>query len=264
MEQLYQTLYLEKISEHILVITLNRQEVHNAINAQMMQDLRDCFARFKNNPDHLRCIIITGRGEKAFCAGADLKERLHLSLELWQAQHKALQQAMLNMLDCPIPMIAAVNGVAYGGGLEITLACDFAYASEQAIFAQSEVKLGIMPGAMGTQQLAKAVGVRRAKELSFTGEAFSATQAHAWGLVNRVCDAAEVLDYAIATANKIAANAPLAVAAVKDAIQASQHLELKSGYQYELKRYQQLLPTQDREEGIAAFNEKRKPHFTAS
>src|SRR5262249_12895850 len=137
--------------------------------------------------------ILTGSGQKAFCAGADLKERQQIDLVTWRQQHNVFQQAMLAMLDCSIPIIAAVNGVAFGGGLELTLAADFAYAATTATFAQSETKLGIMPGAMGTQNLPSACGLRRAKELCFTGQAFSAQQACEWGIINQLVEPDDLL-----------------------------------------------------------------------
>jgi len=166
------------------------------------------------------------------------------------------------MLDCPVPIISAVNGAAFGGGLELVLASDFAYASTKAVFGQSEVKLGIMPGALGTQNLPRACGLKRAKELCFTGESFSAINAYEWGIINRVCEPEELMREVLASAEKISMNAPLAVREVKKALNMSQQLDIKSGYVFEVEAYNRLLPTQDREEGINAFNEKREPEFT--
>lgn len=261
MDMNFKTLLVEKKNEHILLVTLNRPEVRNAINIDMMQDLFSLWHQLYRNQENWRCIILTGQGEKAFCAGADLKERNNMSLTQWREQHTVLQQAMLAMLDCPIPIIAAVNGAAFGGGLELALASDFVYASITTTFAQSEVKVGLMPGALGTQNLPRAVGLQRAKELTFTGNTFSATDAYEWGIVNRICEPEELMDEVLKTANKICENAPLAVRQAKKALNASQHLDLKSGYFYELENYKALLPTKDREEGIRAFNEKRKPEF---
>lgn len=257
-----ETIKLVTESQHVLMVTLQRPEVRNAINSQMMRELQALWEIEIPQRPQLRCVILTGSGDKAFCAGADLKERQNISLETWRQQHLALQQAMLGQISCPIPIIAAVNGAAFGGGLELALACDFIYAAKPAVFAQSEVKLGIMPGAMGTQNLPRACGIRKAKELSFTGEAFSAEQAYAWGIVNKVCEPADLIAEALKVANIIAQNAPFAVRQVKKAINASMTMDLPSGYRFELQAYQQLLPTKDRIEGIQAFNEKRKPLFT--
>ncbi|MBS0350281.1 MAG: enoyl-CoA hydratase/isomerase family protein [Proteobacteria bacterium] len=248
-------------SEYILKVILQRPEVRNAINHQMMQDLLNLWQNEVPKQAQLRCIILTGAGDKAFCAGADLKERLNLSLEDWRFQHLSLQQAMLAQMRCAIPIIAAVNGAAFGGGLELALACDFIYAAKNAVFSQSEVKLGLMPGAMGSQNLPKAAGLRRAKELAFTGESFSADQALSWNIVNKVLDSENLLTEALKTAQIIAGNAPLAVRNLKKSINDSTHLDYTTGYQVELLAYQQLLPTEDRIEGIKAFNEKRKAYF---
>lgn len=257
-----ETLSLTAENEHVLIVILQRPEVRNAINSQMMRELQSLWQTEILQHPHLRCIILTGSGDKAFCAGADLKERQNISIETWRQQHLALQQAMLAQTNCPIPLIAAVNGAAFGGGLELALACDFIYAASTATFAQSEVKLGLMPGAMGTQNLPRACGMRKAKELSFTGETFSAGQAYEWGIVNKVFDPSALMEEAIKTASVIAQNAPFAIRQVKKSITASMTLDLPTGYQFELQAYQELLPTKDRTEGIQAFNQKRKPVFT--
>lgn len=256
------TLIFTEMSAHILQVSFNRPQVKNAINSEMMQDLLTCWQHLASLTD-LRCIILTGAGD-AFCAGADLKERFKISLEVWQAQRAILEQAMLAMLACPQPIIAAVNGPAFGGGLELMLACDFAYVSNAAIFAQPEVKIGLMPGALGTQNLPHAANLPRAKELTFTGETFSAAEAYQWGIVNKLCLAQDLLKEVLITANKISLNAPLAVRLAKQSLIASRHLDLHHGFTYEVSRYQQLLSTLDREEGIRAFNEKRKPNFTGT
>jgi enoyl-CoA hydratase len=261
MDQIFKTLKLEKPHEHILVVTLNRPDVRNAMNIDMLQDLFHLWTTLFSNQEQLRCVILTGAGDKAFCAGADLKARNNMTLTVWRQQYSVLKQAMLAMLDCPIPIIAAVNGAAFGGGLELTLACDFAYAADTAMFGQSEVKIGIMPGALGTQHLPRATGLRRAKELTFTGEAFTAEQAHEWGIINKVCTPETLMDHVLATANKIAENAPIAIRQAKKALTMSQNIDVKSGFAFESEAYLQLLDTKDRVEGITAFNEKRKPDF---
>ena len=256
-----ETIQLIPENEYVLTVILQRPAVRNAINSQMMRELQTLWQTEIPQRPKLRCIILTGSGDKAFCAGADLKERQQITLDVWRQQHIALQKAMLAQVGCPIPIIAAVNGAAFGGGLELALACDFIYAATTATFGQSEVKLGIMPGAMGTQNLPRACGIRRAKELSFTGATFSAAQAYAWGIVNQIFAPDILLAQTLQTANAIAANAPFAVRQVKKSIQASLTMDITAGYQFELQAYQQLLPTKDRAEGIRAFNEKRKPTF---
>lgn len=261
MQSHYETLLLEYLTPQILQVSLNRLERHNAINSQMMKDLSNFWAHVAQDNKEVRCIILTGNGDKAFCAGADLKERMGLDLKTWREHRAFLEQAMLAMSNCAIPIIAAVNGVAFGGGLELVLAADFAYASEAASFAQSEVKLGLMPGAMGTQNLPRACGLRRAKELALTGDAFSAQEAYEWGIVNQVCPAKQLAGQVFSVAEKIAHNAPLAVQATKQAINTSHYSDITSGFAAELEAYNTLLNTADREEGIRAFNEKRVPQF---
>ncbi len=255
----FQTLMLKK-DKHVLIVTLNRPDARNAINSVMMRELRDLWQELCVNPDKIRCVVLTGAAP-AFCAGADLKERNTITLETWHAQHIVFEQAMRAMLDCTIPIIAAVNGYAFGGGLELALASDFVYAATNAVFAQSEVKIGIMPGALGTQNLPRAAGLRRAKELTYTADSFFALQAFEWGIVNKVCEPDQLLTEVLLTAHKISANAPLAVQQAKKALNMSQHMDLKSGFAYELEAYNGLLPTKDREEGILAFNEKRQAEF---
>jgi enoyl-CoA hydratase len=261
MDKTFKTLTIEMPHQSIALVTLNRPDVRNAINIDMMHDLFNLWSALNNNPDKLRCVILTGSGDKAFCAGADLKARLNISLDEWRAQHAVLQKAMLAMHACPIPIIAAVNGAAFGGGLELTLASDFAYAADSATFGQSEVKIGLMPGALGTQNLPRACGLRRAKELTFTGEAFTAQQAFDWGIINKICHPAALIPEALTTATKISENAPIAIQQAKKSLNVSQHLDVQSGYSFEVEVYNQLLLTKDREEGIRAFNEKRKPEF---
>src|SRR4051794_11591897 len=159
----YPTLALETPAEHLLVVRINRPEVRNAISTQVGHDLVDVFARLIADPAPFRCAILTGTGDKAFSAGGDLKERHGMSDAQWLAQHHLFERMVLNIVDSPIPVIAAVNGAAFGGGCELTLCCDFAYASTTARFVLTEVTLGIMPGGGGTQTLPRAVGLRRAK-----------------------------------------------------------------------------------------------------
>ena len=160
-----------------------------------------------------------------------------------------------------MPVIAAVNGAAYAGGLEIALCCDFIYAAETARFALTEVTLGIMPGAGGTQNLPRAVGERRAKEIILTGRPFTAAEAHDWGMVNRLCAPGRVVEEALETARHIAGNAPISVRQAKHAIHFGLQMDLASGMMLEIEAYNRMVPTADRREGIAAFNEKRKPRY---
>jgi enoyl-CoA hydratase/carnithine racemase len=253
MSDTYETLQIETLAEHVIGVSLNRPEAMNAINTQMGRDLVACFEGLALDPADVRCVVLTGAG-KAFCAGGDLKERKGMSDEAWARLARAL-------LDCPVPIIGAVNGAAYGGGCEIACCCDFLYAGDTARFALTEVTLGIMPGSGGTQNLPRAVGERRAKELILTGRPFSAHEALQWGLVNEVFSASELFDRALSTATAIARNAPLSVRQAKQSIHRGLQMALRDGLTFEIEAYNRLVPTEDRREGVLAFNEKRRPNY---
>ncbi len=264
MNSTYQTLLPEPVvgtADQIIVLRLNRPASANALNTIMAEELRHFFAAI---PQSLcRVIILTGSG-KHFCAGADLKDRKDMDETAWHAQHHAFEQAHRALLACPVPVIAAVRGAAMGGGLELAMACDFIYAADNARFALTETTLGIMPGLGGTQLLPRKIGASRAAELIYLGRAFPAAEAHAMGLVNRLFPESALEESAVATAQLIAANAPLAVQAVKQAMQQGADKPLAAALQCELDYYETLLATNDRKEGITAFNEKRKATFTGS
>lgn len=257
----FETLKCELRPDRVGIITLNRPDASNALNTAMMRDLRDCFMSFYVRENSAACLVLTGAGNRAFCGGADLKERKGMSDAAWREQHALIEQAVRAIMDCPIPIVAAVNGAAYAGGLELALACDFVYASENARFALTEVTLGIMPGAGGTQNLPRAVGQRRAKEIILTGQPFNAADALAWGLANRVLPDADLMPAVVAVAGRIASNAPISVRQAKKSIDKATELDRMSGYAFELEAYNRLIPTEDRKEGINAFNEKRKPNY---
>ena len=256
-----ETLLIAETAPHVALVTLNRPEAANAFNTRMALELAETFQGLADPDCPWRCVVLTGAGERAFCAGADLKERDGMSDEAWAAQHKVFEAMGEAVLAVPMPVIAAVNGAAFGGGCEIALLCDFLYAAETARFALPEVTLGIMPGLGATQTLTRTAGPRRAKEVIATGRAFTAAEALDWGVANRVYPASELVRAALETAQRIAANAPLAVAAVKRAIDLGDGHGLRSGMALELEQYNQLFPTDDRREGIRAWREKRKPAF---
>ena len=258
---LYQTILAEKVSTHVLKVSLNRPEVSNAFNTLMGQELEDLWNRLILDTQGFRAIVLTGSGEKAFCGGGDLKERNGMTREQWTRQHEVFERQYWALLDVPIPVIAAINGHAYAGGLEMALTCDFIYANQNARFALTEVTLGIMPGAGGTQLLPRAVGERRAKEIIMTGKPFSAQQAYDWGLVNELFEPQDVLQEALKTAETVANNAPLSVRQVKKSVRYGGQMELKTAFRFEIEAYNHLIDTEDRLEGVKAFNEKRKPHF---
>ena len=257
----FETIVVSRHDNHILLVTLNRPEVSNALNTRMGLDLVELFEALAIDPEEARVVIITGSGEKAFCAGGDLRERNGMTDEAWRSQHLIFERMVRAMMGCPIPLLAAVNGAAYGGGCEISAASDFVYAARNARFALTEVTLGIMPGAGGTQNLARAVGERRAKELILSGLPFTALEAEAWGLVNRVVEPADLLETTLGMARRIAANGPLAVRQAKQAIHRGLQMSVWDGLAFEIEAYNRLVPTEDRREGVLAFNERRKPVF---
>ncbi len=257
----YDTLSTRMDEPHVLVVTLNRPEVLNALNTQMGRDLLDLWTRLTEDPEDVRCIVLTGAGERAFCSGGDLKERNGMTPDTWRRQHELFERQYWTLMDLSVPVIAAVNGHAYAGGLETVLACDFAYAARHARFALTEVTIGIMPGAGGTQNLPRAIGERRAREVILTGRPFDAQKAHEWGVLNEVFDATELMPRALETAHRIAANAPLSVRQAKKSIRYGMQMELKTAFRFEVEAYNHLVGTEDRLEGVLAFNEKRPPKF---
>jgi enoyl-CoA hydratase len=257
----FETIAVERCDNRVLIVTLNRPEAANALNTQMGLDLMELFEALTVDLMGLRAVVLTGQGAKAFCAGGDLKQRNGMTDEAWQAQHLVFERMLRAILACPIPVIAAVNGAAYGGGCEIAAATDFVYASTNARFALTEVTLGIMPGAGGTQNLPRAIGERRAKELILSGSPFSAEEAERWGLVNRVLPPKELLQATLEIAGRIAGNGPISVRQAKQAIHRGLQMSLADGLAFEIEAYNRLIPTSDRREGVLAFNERRKPNF---
>ncbi len=257
------TLSASTAAPHILRLALNRPDAANALNRKMGEELADIFHIITTKSNDYRAIILTGEG-KHFCAGADLKERKGMNEEQWHEQHHAFEKAVSSLYHCPLPVIAAVNGSAFGGGLELALACDFIYAAEHARFGLPEATLGIMPGMGGTQQLPRAAGYRQAREWLFTGKPFSAQDAYRAGMVNRVCAPSELAGAVLETAQAIADAAPLAVQRIKRATREGMAMPMEEAMACELKYYHTLLNTRDRHEGINAFNEKRKPSFTGA
>jgi len=256
----FETLLVSQ-DQKVLKIVLNRPKVANAMNSVMGRELRDLFLDINQKSAELRCIVLTGTGDRAFCSGADLKERYGMTEEQWMSQHEVFESAVLAIMDCPAPLIGAVNGAAFGGGMELVLACDFAWGSSSARFALTETTLGIIPGLGSTQYLPRAVGTRRAKEIIFSGSTFTAEQAIAWGLLNQVCSPGDLETQVMGVAHQISANAPIAIREAKQALNYALQSDLKDGYRFELDRYRNTIPTHDRLEGIAAFNEKRHAVF---
>jgi len=262
MPQPYETLLLDTNTDSVLLVTLNRPEVANAFNTQMARDLIDLFEGLALNAGNTRAAVLTGAGTRAFCAGGDLKERDGMTDQAWYSQHLVFERMARAVISCPLPVIGAINGAAFGGGCELAAALDFIYVSETARFAQTEVRIGIIPGAGGTQTLSRAVGERRAKELILSGRVFTAQEAFDWGLANAICTPDTLLKTVIATATAIATNAPIAVRQAKQAIHKGLQMSLADGLAFEIEAYNRTVSTKDRHEGVRAFMEKRKPHFS--
>jgi len=254
-----ETIKLEDAAPGVAVITFNRPEVANALSTRMGEELLEAWRTLSPRPE-LRCVIMRGEG-KHFQAGADLKERNGMTDEAWAAQHRLFEEMIRAQIACPVPVICAVHGAAMGGGAEMVLAADFAYAAEGARFGLPEVTLGIIPGLGGTQNLLRAVGARRALELLATGRHFTAQEALDFGVVNGVAPAEALMDTVLEVARKIAANAPLSVRALKKVVRQGADMALPAAMDFEVGEYDRLFVTADRREGVGAFNEKRSPVF---
>ncbi|WP_217644995.1 enoyl-CoA hydratase-related protein [Thermoflavimicrobium dichotomicum] len=242
------------------VLTLNRPEVYNALNYPALQELSHVVDELVHDRD-TRVVIITGAGEKSFCSGADLKERRTFTEEQVRRYIFLIRETFSKIERLPKPVIAAINGLALGGGMELALACDLRIAGSHALLGLTETSLGIIPGAGGTQRLPRIVGKAKAKELIFTAQKISAEQALAIGLVNRVVEKGKELVHAKEMAQLIKENAPLALAQAKFAIDHGCEVDLDTGLALETKAYETLIPTRDRLEGLQAFKEKRKPRY---
>ncbi|KPJ77597.1 MAG: enoyl-CoA hydratase [Deltaproteobacteria bacterium SG8_13] len=244
----------------ILLLTLNRPEVMNSLNFALLRAIGDKIASVRHRTD-VRVVVITGAGEKAFCAGADLKERATLGPEKVKEFIHTIRDLFTGIELLSKPVIAAVNGIALGGGTELALACDIRIASTTATMGLTETRLAIIPGGGGTQRLPRLVGKGKAKELIFTGRRVGADEALSIGLVNRVCPPDELLDESRKMAEMICEAGPIAVEQAKHAINYGLETDLHTGLAIESNAYWTCIPTEDRLEGLAAFKEKRKPVY---
>jgi enoyl-CoA hydratase len=257
----YRHLLVERSDDgYVVTVTLNRPDQMNAMNTGMGEDLLACFDGFQRDRD-VRAVILTGAGERAFCAGGDLKERNEMTDATWRAQHVIFEQAAFRVLRCPVPVIAAVEGFALAGGCELAILSDFIVASETAVFGVPETTLGIFPGIGGTQILPRLLGAPLAKELIFTGRRMKADEAKAAGLVNHLVPKGQARARALEIATTIAANGPIAVRQAKKAIAYGSETDLETGMILAIEAYNATVVTEDRLEGVRAFNEKRKPRF---
>ena len=251
------------VEDGIALITFNRPKALNALSTDLLQELSDALDEIAKNED-IRILILTGAGEKSFVAGADITEL---------AKFNALQgknfaekgQSIINKLqELPIPVIAAVNGFALGGGTEIALACDFIYASENAMFGQPEINLGLIPGFGGTQRLPRLIGKNMAKEMILTGKMIPVDEAKMMGLVNKVCTQEALMDEVMKTAKTIVSKGKVSIRAAKEAINNGMNVDLATGCTIEIDAFALCMASEDAKEGTAAFLEKRKADFKGS
>ena len=244
----------------VVTVTMNRPEQMNAMNTAMGEDLLHCFDAFTWDTA-ARAVVFAGAGDKAFCVGGDLKEREGMTDEAWRAQHLIFEQAAARVLHCPVPVIAAVEGFAMGGGCELAVLSDLIVASESAVFAVPEVTRGIFPGIGGTQLLPRIIGGPLAKEMIFTGRRVGAEEAKAIGLVNHLVPKGQARVKALEIAATIADNGPIAVRQAKKAVNWGSETDLETAMALAIEAYNNTVTTEDRLEGVRAFNEKRKPLF---
>ena len=241
---------------HVLIITIDRPDALNAFNRQVLAELKEVIDDIDQNL--VRCVIVTGAGTKAFVAGADIAQMLPLSKD--EARQFGLygNSVFLALEKLPMPVIAAINGFALGGGCELTLACDIRIASENAVFGQPETALGITAGWGGTQRLPRLIGEGQAKQLLYTAARIKADEALKIGLVNQVCSQEELMNKALALANAIAANAPIAVCSTKMSINQGRSMNIEAAVAVEAENFSVCFESNDQKEGMSAMLEKRK------
>lgn len=249
-----------EVTDLVGVIKISRPEALNALNKNVLEELSQVIDEVSGNKN-LRCLILTGEGEKAFVAGADIKEIDQLGFDSAKSFAECGQKIFRKIETLTIPVIAAVNGFALGGGLELALSCDFIYASESAKLGLPECTLGIMPGFGGTVRLARRVSPGVAKELTLTGQMMTAQEAKDYGLVNKIFPTNSLMEESLKTAKKISSLAPIALASIKKSIDETLVLNIDQAMSVEAKFFGSLFKTEDQKEGTKAFIEKRKPLF---
>ena len=251
---------LYEVKDAVATITLNRQEVMNAINRDLLNALEERVAALRFDSD-VRVVLITGAGPKSFSAGADLKERATMTPDEVKSFIHTIGYLFQEIAQLNKPVIAAINGIAFGGGLELALAADIRLAADTALVGFPETQLAIIPGAGGTQRLPRIVGRGKAKELIFTGRRIKASEALDIGLVNHVYPPEQLMDECLKMAAAIAQAGPIAIQQAKTAIDDGIEADLRTSLTIESKAYWVCIPTEDRLEGLAAFKEKRKPVY---
>jgi len=245
------------VENNICTLKINRPNLRNAINRDVLFTLKKYLNEFYFD-NQIRVLVITGEGNKAFCAGADLKERITFSEEEVKEFINNIKETFSLVANFPKPVISAINGIALGGGTELALACDIRIASDNASMGLTETKLGIIPGAGGTQRLSRIIGIARAKELIFTGKIINAKEAFDIGLLNKVTTFENLMEETYSLAKIISENAPIAIQQAKKAINKGFETDIETGLAFETEAYQTCIYTQDRIEGLNAFKEKRK------
>ncbi len=258
----YENLLLQR-DGGVATITINRPKALNALNPATLDELMRCAGEVRDG-GAVRALVITGAGEKAFGAGADIAAMVTMSAIEGRAFARRGQAVMQAIEDLPFPVIAAVNGFALGGGLELALSCDLIVAAESAKFGQPEINLGIIPGFGGTQRLARRVGIGPARLMIYSGDMINADEALRLGLVNRVVAPGELQREARKLADSLVAKAPVALQQAKAAINLGADVDLRDGCQYEAEAFAVAFGTEDRAEGMRAFLEKRRPAFKGS
>ena len=252
-----------EIQDNIAIIRFNRPKALNALNQAVLDEFNTAITSIEENSD-VRVLVLTGSGEKAFIAGADIAEMSQMNPLQGKKFSRKGQKILARLEKLPIPVIAAVNGFALGGGTETSLACDFIYASEKAIFGLPEITLGIIPGFGGTQRLQRLVGPNMARELVFTGKTFSAAEAKEMGIVNRVCPPETLMEETMKTAKAIAKKGQASLRAAKEAIAVGRDSSLETGCIFEADAFAVCMTSIDAKEGTGAFVEKRKAEFKGS
>lgn len=250
----------EQLGNGIGKITLFRPDAANALSLALLDELSKTLNKIKAE-QNMRVIILTGAGEKAFCSGADLKERKEMNDQEVKIAVSAIGNVINQIEAFPQPVIAAINGVAFGGGLEMALACDLRIASNHIKLGLTETSLGIIPGAGGTQRLPRLIGIGKAKELIYTARKISAEEAYKLGIVEHIVSKEKLMEKAMQLAEEMAQNAPLALVQAKSAINTGLETDLITGLKIEQLAYHALISTEDRQEGLRAFQEKRRPVY---
>jgi enoyl-CoA hydratase len=253
-------LVLYRVENYIAYVTLNRPESLNSFNYQSLCELEEVVDELGVNPE-VRVVIFTGAGNKAFSVGADLKERKSLTTQAVKRNLNKINQVFTAIDQLPQPTIAAINGFAFGGGMELALSCDFRIASQDAVMGLTETGLAIIPGAGGTQRLPRIIGESRALELILTAKRMNAETAHQYGLLLKVVVPELLIEEAVSFAMEMTKNGPIAIQQAKYAIKQGMNVDLQTGLQLERKAYEITIPTEDRIEALEAFSEKRKPDF---